>query len=237
MSKSLLTIDWDYFIKVYSKELKSYQESEYNILSEWYKDYLDCKERGVNIKKLFGLSKEVEHFWEKIEENIDIKEKEPIILSDSHKVAYNIAKQKKCDTIYLIDAHSDLGYGGIKSLEFEVNCANWLGKLFKEKEIKKAYIIYSPYTHEQIQDFKEIIDTYDIEFLSFKELIKKKKEIKIDALHICRSGSWTPPWYDKEFLKFLYRSRRELTGNLQELRTWEPKGLNLADQIECMLGI
>ena len=41
-----------------------------------------------------------------------------------------------------------LGYGGLASLHFELNCANWLGKLFKDNIVKRANIFYSPYTLE-----------------------------------------------------------------------------------------
>jgi hypothetical protein len=48
---------------------------------------------------------------------------------------------KQCN---LFDSHADFGYGGLLSLDFEVNCSNWLGKLLKEKQIEQAHIIYSP---------------------------------------------------------------------------------------------
>ncbi|MCG0276784.1 MAG: hypothetical protein L5655_11655 [Thermosediminibacteraceae bacterium] len=49
-----------------------------------------------------------------------------------------------CRAVYLFDAHADLGYGGLSSLNFEVDCSNWLGKLFKDELIEEATIVYMP---------------------------------------------------------------------------------------------
>ena len=59
------------------------------------------------------------------------------------------SKENNCTMVYLFDAHADLGYGGLSSLDFEVNCSNRL-QILKEKQIKEANIFYSPYTTEKL---------------------------------------------------------------------------------------
>ena len=43
-------------------------------------------------------------------------------------------------------------------------------------------------------------DKYNIIYLKPNDLSTK---INISALHICRSGAWTPPWYDDNFNAFI----------------------------------
>lgn len=59
-------------------------------------------------------------------------------------MSYKIAKENNCKVVYLFDSHADLGYGGLASLNFGVNCSNWLGKLLKEREIIEANIFTAP---------------------------------------------------------------------------------------------
>ena len=42
----------------------------------------------------------------------DLNNIEKVIVSDSHKVAYELAKVAKCEEVYNFDSHTDLGYGG-----------------------------------------------------------------------------------------------------------------------------
>ena len=133
--------------------------------------------------------------------------------------------------VYLFDAHSDLGYGGLMSLNFEVNCSNWLGKLLKDKYIKEAYIFYSPYTVEKPEYFKQINSMYDVKYWDFDVLDNLDKCIVVSAIHICRSGAWTPPWLDNKFIQFV-----DALGLPYEIvncpeRKWDTVNISLADQI------
>ena len=87
-----------------------------------------------------------------------------VYVSDSHAFSYKIAKKYDCEDVYLFDAHSDLGYGGLSSLDFEVNCANWLGKLLKNKQVDEAHIIYGPYTAEKPENFQEMNEHFHIDY-------------------------------------------------------------------------
>jgi len=233
VGKCLLSIDWDYFICSRAKGY-SYMENSKNMLDIWYKRYFMLKRQGKDLEGLYSLSQEVGGFWEKIRKKFVIRPLAKVYISDSHALSYSIAKDNRCASVYLFDAHSDLGYGGLNSLNFELNCANWLGKLLKEEIIQKANIIYSPYTLERPQDFREINAKYDVEYMNWDSI---PAGIEVSAVHICRSGAWTPPWYDAKFLKFVWDSG---LSNLEFIdfapRKWDTRNVSLSQRINYMLA-
>ncbi|MCY6957273.1 arginase [Clostridium brassicae] len=233
MRNILLSIDWDYFVKIKREWCGSYIENDTNLKYRWYKRYLDEKRKGINIEKKVILGAGVNSFWKKIFKHFNISKKTPLYISDSHKFSYNIGEKYNCKEVYLFDAHSDLGYGGLESLKFEVNCANWLGKLFVENIVKDAKIIYSPYSFEESEDFKEINETFNINYIDMSEI---GMDIKVSAIHICRSGAWTPPWMDKHFYKFINEAKLHYREIEKMERKWNLKELNLSDAIMCFIN-
>lgn len=233
MGKSLLSIDWDYFIYTQKWNLGSYIENTRSIINLWYKRYIQSKIRGRDIQKSFQLSSEVNTFWEKIKEHFSFANGIKAYVSDSNSLSYDIAREHKCSKVYLFDSHADLGYGGLSSLDFEVNCANWLGKLLKDKQIKQAIIIYSPYTSEKPEYFKSINNAFNVKYTSLDDL---DKGIETSAIHICRSGAWTPPWLDEKFVQFVDALGIPYKTMNYTARKWDIKNINLSDQIYYLMA-
>ncbi|RDY24115.1 arginase [Romboutsia maritimum] len=179
-----------------------------------------------------NVADEANGFWEMLKKRIKFPKSTKIVVSESHAMAYYIAKENGCDSVYSFDAHSDLGYGGIKSLDFEVNCANWLGKLLNDKIVSDAKIIYSPYTNENPNDFEEINNSFDISYCGISDISCKNVS---PIIHICRSGCWSAPWLDKKLLDFVEKSSFKYTLLDCEDRLWNPNKINLAQQIDYML--
>jgi hypothetical protein len=46
-------------------------------------------------------------------------------------------------------------------------------------------------------------------------------ENKIVAIHVCRSGHWTPPWCDPDFIKFIAGMSEEASRDPSLLRPWK----------------
>ncbi len=232
MEKCLLSIDWDYFI--YTKNTWGlYLENKKSLIDLWYKRYIQAKARGKNILKAFQLSPEVDTFWNKIKKYFKFEKNIKAYVSDSHALSYKIAKECNCKVVYLFDFHADLGYGGLASLNHEVNCSNWLGKLLKEKQIKEANIFYSPYTVEKPEFFKPMNNIFNIRYYDFNNF---NKCIVVSVIHLCRSGSWTPPWLDNKFTQFV-----DALGIPYEIvncpeRKWDTVNISLADQIIYLLA-
>jgi hypothetical protein len=233
MEKCLLSIDWDYF--VYTKEnWGSYTENKKSLIDFWYKRYLNARFRGIDIEQNFGLTPEVGTFWAKIKKRFYFEDNIKVYVSDSHALSYKAAKERECNAVYLFDSHSDLGYGGLSALDFEVNCSNWLGKLFKDKYINKAFIIYSPHTAEKPECFQPINRIYNIKYCKLADFNNKKP--CVSTIHISRSGAWTPPWLDGKFNEFV-----KSLGIPYELtdcphRPWDPDHITLSDEINYLLA-
>ena len=233
MEGCLLSVDWDYFIRTQIDNGGSYLENNKNRINLWYKRYILCKARGTDIRKSYFLSPEVEIFWENIKKHFCFDNDVKAYVSDSHALSYDIAKKKGCRSVYLFDAHADLGYGGLPSLKFEVNCANWLGKLLKERMIKEADIVYSPYTAEKPELFKPFNKIYPIRYPDMNDL---GAGIRVSAVHICRSGAWTPPWLDGKFTRFVQALGIPYKLINCPARKWDPANISFSDEIDYLMA-
>ncbi len=209
-------------------------ENKRSLIDLWYKRYIQAKVRGEDIQQAFKLSPELDEFWPKIKECFAFANETKTYVSDSHALSYTIAKENNCKAVYLFDSHADLGYGGLSALNFEVNCSNWLGKLLKEKQIKTAYIFYSRYTTERPDYFKAQNSIYQIKYCGIRDL--EGKRIVVSAIHLCRSGAWTPPWLDQKFDQFI-----AALGLPYEIvncpeRKWDPDHISFSDQINYLMA-
>ncbi|WP_241559288.1 arginase [Lysinibacillus halotolerans] len=233
LTNSLLSIDWDYFISTKNQNIVSFVENKRTILDDWYKRYLQAKSKGINLQKLYQLSEETKTFWSKIKKVFHYDGDTPVFVSDSHALSYDLVKMYQCDEVFLFDAHSDLGYGGLSSLKFDVNCANWLGKLLHEDVIEQANIVYSPYTLEKPSFFKEINRLYNVNYLKFNDIQGK---IKIRAIHICRSGAWSPPWFDSTFIEFINSLGLRYEIKDCPARNWNPNNISFSEQLTYLMA-
>jgi len=233
MKKCLLSIDWDYFIYTGNRNFGSYTESKRTIIDLWYKRYIVSKKKGEDITRAFSLSKDIDKFWDRIKKTFVFKKNVKVYVSESHALSYDIAVDNGCNVVCLFDSHADLGYGGLQSLDFEVNCANWLGKLFKEGKIEKAYIIYSPFTLEKPCYFDSMNNLFNIEY---PKLEKLDRNMDISVIHICRSGAWSPPWYDEEFSKFINDLGIPYRIMDCPVRKWDTSNISLSNEIYYMMA-
>lgn len=223
----LLSIDWDYFIPLKKEWAGSYIENTKNINSIWYRRYIEAKKQGQDIELDITADTElIEHFIYIMENHFNIEEDAKLYVSDSHRLSYYIAKNYRCEKVYSFDAHTDLGYGGLPSLKFEVNCANWLGKLLSNAIIETAHIFLSPFSHEYSEQFKDINNKFDVRYETADTMDAKPS---ISLIHIARSGAWTPPWLDHVFFDLIDIFNRPYRVYGFKHRHWDPKNISLAD--------
>ena len=233
MGKCLLSVDWDYFIYTEKGAWGSYIENKRSLIDLWYKRYIQGKVSGMDIRESFKLSPELDSFWERVRKYLIFEKDIRAYVSDSHAWSYDIARENNCSRVCLFDSHSDLGYGGLSALNFEVNCSNWLGKLLKDGYIKEAFIFYSPFASEKPEHFRQMNDAFNIRYCSMDDLTES---IRVAAVHICRSGAWTPPWLDERFNKFV-----DALGIPYEIkdcpeRKWDPEHISFADEINYLMA-
>lgn len=230
---SLLSIDWDYFISTGNQPITSSIENERTIHDLWYKRYFEYESYGKHVEDYFQLSAEVNYFWQMIRGVFKWDEKVKVYVSDSHALSYKLAEKFHVDNVYLFDAHSDLGYGGLHSLNFELNCANWLGKLLKQRTIRQANIIYSPFTREHPTDFEEINRTFNVQYPTLQQL---PTGIDTKVIHICRSGAWSPPWFDHDFEQFVQALTLPYKKYQCAMRSWDPQHVNFAQKLQYLMA-
>jgi len=235
MKKCLLSVDWDYFIFT-RDNWGSYIENKKCLIDLWYKKYIQAKARGEEIMEAYRLTSELDGFWRRIRKQFGIAGDTKVYVSESHALSYKIAKENNCSSVYLFDSHADLGYGGLSSLNFEINCSNWLGKLLKDRIINEARIFYSPHTSERPEHFRQMNSLYDIRYCSYKNLDNMKDSIVITAVHICRSGAWTPPWLDDRFVKFVDDLGVPYETVDCPERKWDPENISLSDEIYYLIS-
>lgn len=233
MEKCLLSIDWDYFIYTDKGNWGSYIENKRSLIDLWYKRYIQEQVLGKDIRESFRLSSELDVFWKKIRERFAFDDDIKAFVSDSHALSYDIAREIKCGTVCLFDSHSDLGYGGLSSLSFEVNCSNWLGKLLGEGHIKEAHIFYSPFTAEKPEHFRQINDAFNVKYCCLDD---PEETFKVAAIHICRSGAWTPPWLDDRFNQFVDALGIPYETKDCPERKWDTEHISFADEINYLMA-
>ena len=230
---NILSIDWDYFIPLKREWSGSYIENKRNKYAIWYKRYFEAKEHGENLEANITVDKKLmANFIETLKLKFNIEKDAKLYVSDSHKISYYIAKEYKCKNIYSFDAHTDLGYGGLPSLQFEVNCANWLGKLMNDSIIENAYIILSPFSFEDSSLFNDINNKFNIKYIVNDEIDNLPN---ISLIHIARSGAWTPPWLDQDFFQLIDRFDRPYRVLNLKHRYWDPENISLADIIDMTI--
>jgi hypothetical protein len=192
----LLSIDWDFFFPV------PHPKDDPRFMYDW-----NHAERGrffletiwgiraaqflASDTDLPGTSGEEEDFWERF----CFSDNPVLHYADSHVMIYKPEVMFQVDEVYNYDAHHD----AFDSVEYvigkgSVDCGNWAtGYYIAGIDI---YTVYPRWKAWMMEDEPQIdvnpsVDTGNVD------------KRKFDRVFICRSGSWTPPWIEEQFWKFL----------------------------------
>ncbi len=81
---------------------------------------------------------------------------------------------------------------------------------------------------------RPINNIYNVTYCSLDDLAGKC--IEVTAVHVCRSGAWTPPWLDEEFCRFV-----DALGLAYEVvscpeRKWDPDHISFSDVIDYLMA-
>lgn len=187
----ILSIDWDYFFP----NAALYDWGVNEELPICYEKIwaTRCFDKNLLSKKLMldeykpSIPRK---FW-----NI-VTNKPKIFVADSHAFIWHILKQGS--TVWNLDAHHDCEYSGIVD---EVHCGNWALTGILSKLIAEYHVIY-PKWRERTPEKKPSSEVVD-----FSYSLPEPREY--DAIFICRSSCWTPPWADYKFRKFVLSAGME----------------------------
>jgi len=217
-------------------------------------------------------------FWKVLEQlgyNFDYLDS--FTVADSHSAAapslIHALEYDTPDYIINFDAHHDLGYCEWERinqmLKDEVcTCDMWLCAVLdwvKEDNVG-ARVVYPNWLREETsieRQWKHLEDRLPQEFLDRVELgffenedgsvsdvvCKPGETIEVQSLFICRSGAWTPPWLDKQFVDFVegaeqisdVEAQEFKADQITEFEAMKPRGFSveaaekLADQWREMM--
>jgi hypothetical protein len=154
---------------------------------------------------------------------------ENFVVADSHAVAgpvFNGVAEElgPPDIIINFDAHHDMGYGSKSQVDAmvksgQVDCAMWLRALASRFPETNISVIYPDWRLEEFpiseerKALKEVLPSQVLKRTkigsftdkdgSISKVAKPSRKIEVEALFICRSSAWTPPWLDSQFIEFV----------------------------------
>lgn len=181
----ILSIDWDYFFPNSAFYDWGHDEKVFFLELIWqlrlnHHNYSNGNEAFTEYTPTIP-----KNFWKKVIKGTPIA----IIIAESHTA---ITSYPDFDNVSVtnLDAHHDCGYGSTT----ELNCGNWA----TNKGIKK-YHLYYPLWRKNCRE-SEPVRTPDSVHYGLPQ------PAEYDYVFVCRSGCWTPPWYDNKFRSWIKRS-------------------------------
>ncbi|MFA5048378.1 MAG: hypothetical protein WC516_05155 [Patescibacteria group bacterium] len=200
MKKMALSVDWDYFTPSAKIFWDNIEENKYNLINAWRYRVVDSK---VKIEDIYT------NFWKWLSKWFVIpKDEITILVSESHLALYNLLKSNH--KLILFDSHHDCYYNSY------LDCGSW-GTNWLEQNKDAKITWFSQFESQDLSILKNLIKREIKSQISVidKEhtvstlndmYLEKGKRSHFDFIHICRSGCWTPPNFDANFVKFLESS-------------------------------
>lgn len=201
---NILSIDFDFFQNTSEKALSQYPDgvdlpTPISCIT-WAGHYAT---HGEILKSVIIDEK---HFSEikNIIENQSVEI--PVLITNSHKHAYNFIKDLTDDaSLVNIDLHHDMVNGNPT-----VDCGNWIGHLIKEEIVDPENFTWI--TRELSTEIYDITDDTTLRKIikyDFDDIRNKT----FDAIFLCRSDTWLPPHLDPYFNELV-----ELCGKFYDVK-------------------
>lgn len=207
---TLLTVDWDTFIPENTIWDMGHQESLMFLNMMW--------QMRMSLFKEMKTDGEEVDFWEKIRQVVDLSLVDAVTVSDSH--AYVWSEAAFADTIILVDAHHDTW--AESDPEDNIYCHNWARKWLIQDTSRHLFWIQPDWADGSFSVSDDL--SHRVTRCPFSEFDRfyegAADSFDIDGIHICRSGCWTPPWLDSNFIEFVERVGLEVIS-LQD-GAWDP---------------
>ena len=181
--KTLLTVDWDFFVPIDPMYDLSHREAPIFLNAIW--------KARIGLKNGIKTNGTQEGFWNRLGGIADGAG--PTWVSDSHLFAHSLLSG--IDHVVLVDAHHDCWDQAKKG---QVECSDWLRVWLQGGKRRKATWVCPDWSKDLFSVPKDLCDKLIQASLGDLGGIGH-----IDRVHVARSGCWTPPWTDREFIKFV----------------------------------
>lgn len=192
-----ISVDWDYFVpEDYMMDMQ-HQESVFYQTIIWE---LRCGHLYPHLR----TSGEEKDFWKKLEP-LTKEFQRRVSVSDSHVYILMDERFKyACDTIILFDRHPDCWQPYADDRRNDVwHCHTWVRGWLAGDRSRHLIWVYPDY--QDSADYAHACKGVR----RFRSLPRKDFDpaeytnSDLSAVHVCRSGCWTPPWTDQAFVDFV----------------------------------
>jgi len=225
-NKVWLSVDWDFFVRELEEWDWAHRESAFYRGMVWQVRETNGLMQGVDFREetdpnTHSNPKPLE-FWSHLEElGYDFTGAD-VFVTDSHAYGSPVFMNRKAraDRIVHFDAHHDLGYKAEtikKNIENETSdCGDWQFHVLQHYQKLRSLIVYPAWKGSMEWDetwgsdqVYKIVNAGGSLFKRVKHVVGVDNEVvraaagKVDAIHICRSGAWSPPWLDQMFVDFV----------------------------------
>lgn len=225
MSGTLLTIDWDVFLPEFAGLDLGHKEAELFLTFLWLTRYHHRDHLTLNGEQVL--------FWHWMRRSAplpsDLKE---VYVSDSHALVWPLLCEHDPDTVILIDQHHDL-FPASDDSGHQIYCHDW-ALHWLEQDYERRLIWFAP----DYLDNPRVLNEREVP-RQFRDRVKmlmwpddlvqswvQAEFAQVGVAHICRSGCWSPPWHDYDFIQFVGQSglRPEvlLPENHPNREVWNP---------------
>lgn len=227
-----ISIDFDFFVPEEADFDMQHCESLFYLNMIW-------ELRGAFLYNALRCTEEVKTFWRKLGP-LSRYYKAPVTVSDAHCFAMRDPRIVAADTIILFDRHHDC-WPVTRDEKREKNFGshNWARAWLSSDRERQLIWVY-PDTNDPA-DYRDscadLRKSKRIRALPRKEF--DPEEFAMDDLlgvHVCRSGCWTPPWTDTDFIRFVQRLHCpiEVLQRDEEWHPMKPRWDNVEERIAVM---
>lgn len=205
----LLVIDWDFFFPTptagaplgVDSHLYAWPiaEDATHVEVIWLRRVRAFMDAGVPLPQCKGFS----GFWDRF----TIAPEAPLFYADSNAWAgqlfpSNVGGEGPWESVHLYDAHHDCGYQQ-NHRTFEewqakgpISAENWL--LAHYWNGSRVFVHFPPWRESMTRPSERPLIPVGMTIDD-----GHAPAVAFDAVFLCRSGAWVPPWCDEEFSKFL----------------------------------
>ena len=212
MSGTCLSIDWDFFVPdAVPLWDDSWIDESFHHLWEVWRD--PSRLEWVDDIDVVGAK----GFWRVLSKWFVLPSNRHATISESHEAMHDLLT-KEHKTLLLFDSHHDCYYLSEKNERGgSPDCGQW-GTYWLKRNRGRRVMWISQLKKEDRKSAMSMVDScvrrkvkaYSLGEAkhAFDSMCKRAGgKIELDFVHICRSGCWSPPWVDKDFLLFLKRSQ------------------------------
>jgi len=218
----LLTVDWDSFFPMPAPD-----NTDAWYLYDWGQKEAPFFMNGIWMMRAASFLRaglelpSVNDEWRQFAQRFMLRDVETLYVGESHMSAVGLLNEG-FDEIWLYDAHHDCGYQGTNEIDTikekeQVNCENWMiaYNVWGDVAPEDMHVRYPHWKYWALDpDYGEGEPALPIDR---KMDDGAPNDTVFDALYICRSGAWTPPWCDDLFDQFLLTwGADEITDELAE---------------------